>query len=532
MKCWVAVVWWSSWAAVGCGQADTESLLRRPTPRGADAGETADVERAVLRRDAESPLDAQQPDPAEPDAALPEPELVYGERCPANEQRASVRTEIRICLPPAPPDGTEERLDPTRLDLDGLLLTCGEAPIPTEARISLPHCVSLVPAVELPELTRCELAGAGSVRTTRGRTMVVGASSFGTAPRVLFRLSAPLTNPQFESYWLDEGLSAPAVSVAGHSLEDAFGASRIGDDEAELEWSTTTTPAAPVNRDGLGVAEAAGTIRAVWASRPSGDSELTDVWLAHWPLGADGFDPGTQIVARTASITHRFPQVVHDGAHRVAVSWIQLCRTPPCDDDQLGTFLMTSRDGGRTFDTPSRVGALPSRLARVPVLWLSSRGPLLIRRIASTVSGVPAELELALIDRLDVPLARFAWDDETTTLLPLPGDRIMVVGRTHLALVAPDGSVTTRAIEDGHSAQLKPNGELVRFTTEGYVRVSSDLGQTFRRVGVLQRNAETFDDDSIATWVGDNRILYLDRRTHTFATPSLYPGERCDDYGR
>ena len=62
------------------------------------------------------------------------------------------------------------------------------------------------------------------------------------------------------------------------------------------------------------------------------------------------------------------------------------------------------------------------------------------------------------------------------------------------------------------------------------MRVSSDLGQTFSLVGVLQRATGFPGDDAVVTWVGDNRILYLDRRTHEFATPSLYPGETCDDF--
>lgn len=518
--------------AFGCAEAETGTLLRPPPPDRRDAGAPGDAETSGRRLDAaQTPdgalLDAGRPGPAPPDASEPERQSISGSTCPT--ARASIRTQVRYCLPPEP-GFEDEALDPSQLDTQGLLLLCAMVPMPTTARLNQPRCVDLVPTRELPELSSCYLTGGGSAGTTRGRTLILGQLTFATAPRVLFRVGPPTLNGEFESYWLDAGNAAPAVSVTGHSIAGSFGASRMRDDEANLQWSTTTTPAAPINRDGLGVAEAGAVVRAVWASRPSTTDTRTSVWMASWSDGTPGFDPGTEIVARTASITHRFPQVVHDGANRVSVAWLQVCRTEPCPDSQLGIFVMSSQDGGRSFTTPSRVDALPSRLDRRPVLWMSSRGPLVIRRIAETVSGGPAELELLPVDRLDAPRARFAWPDAIATLLPLPGDRIMVVGGSHLALVEADGTVTTRVIEDGNRAELKPNGDLVRFTSEGHVRVSSDLGQTFRLVGQLQRNVGFPEDDSIASWVGDDRILYVDRRTHEFATPSLYPGESCDDF--
>lgn len=521
-----------SCVASGCAEAETGTLLRPPPLDRHDAGARADAEASGMRPDAaQTPdgalPDADRPDRAPPDATEPERQRISGLACPTT--RASMRARVRYCLAPEP-GFEDEALDPAQLDTRGLLLTCAMMPIPTVAQRTEARCVDLVPTRELPELTSCEVSGGGSAGTTRGRTLNLGQLTFATAPRVLFRVGSPTLNAEFESYWLDAGNAAPAVSVAGHSIAGSFGASLMRDDETGLRWSTTTTPAAPINRDGLGVAEAGGVLRAVWASRPSTTDERTSLWLASWSGSTPGFDPGTEIVARTASISHRFPQVVHDGADRVSVAWLQVCRTEPCPETQLGIFVMASQDGGRSFATPSRVGAVPSRLDRRPLLWMSSRGPLVIRRIADTVSGGPAELELLPVDRLQAPRARFAWPDDLATLLPLPGDRIMVVGGSHLALVEADGSSTTRIIEDGSHAELKPNGDLVRFSSAGHVRVSSDLGQTFSLVGVLQRATGFPGDDAVVTWVGDNRILYLDRRTHEFATPSLYPGETCDDF--
>lgn len=522
----------SGCVALGCAEAETGTLLRPPPPDRRDAGTPGDAETSGRRLDAaQTPdgalPDADRPDRAPPDASEPERERISGLACPTT--RASMRARVRYCLAPEP-GFEDEALDPAQLDTGGLLLTCAMVPIPTVAQRAEARCVDLVPTRELPELTACAVSGEGSAGTTRGRALILGPNSFMTASRVLFRVGVPTLNGEFESYWLDAGNAAPAVSVTGHSIAGSFGASLMRDDETRLRWSTTTTPAAPINRDGLGVAEAGGVVRAVWASRPSTTDARTSVWMASWPDGTPGFDPGTEIVARTASISHRFPQIVHDGAARVSVAWLQVCRAEPCPNAQPGIFVMSSLDGGRSFATPSRVDGLPSRLDRRPVLWMSSGGPLVIRRIADAVSGGPAELELLPVDRLEAPLARFAWPDDLATLLPLPGDRIMVVGGSHLALVEADGTVTTRIIEDGSRAELKPNGDLVRFTSEGHVRVSSDLGQTFRLVGVLQRNVGFPGDASIASWVGDNRILYVDRRTHEFATPSLYPGETCDDF--
>ena len=261
-------------------------------------------------------------------------------------------------------------------------------------------------------------------------------------------------------------------------------------------------------RSAIGMGPMDGGDMALAVDAPGG-GRLHAVWFRNDPLcilyarsteDDSGFEPQRVLVERGAEIIEARPSVTADGRGQVFIAW-HGATFEKVDDAHRAVFLMTSRDGGDSFDPPIVIsrpseGACgccsPETFAADDGVWVSyraagenvRRGQHLLR---STETGS------AFVDQLIQPWPIGACPVTTTTFARGP-DATRVAWET-------EGQVYFASVHDLDDA-VSPGGE-ARFRRKNPVIATNQRGETllawgdapgYRAGGTL--NWQLFDADN------------------------------------
>ena len=261
-------------------------------------------------------------------------------------------------------------------------------------------------------------------------------------------------------------------------------------------------------RSAIGMGPMDGGDMALAVDEPS-VGRLHAVWFQNDPLRIlytrstedhSGFEPQRALVERAAEIIEARPSVTTDGRGQVFVAW-HGATIENADDAHRAVFLMTSRDGGDTFDPPIVIsrpseGACgccsPEAFAADDGVWVSyraagenvRRGQHLLR---STETGP------AFVDQLIQPWPIGACPVTTTTFARGP-DATRVAWETEGQVYFASVHNVNDAVSPGGEARFRRKNPVIATNQRGATLLAWGDAPGYRAGGTL--NWQLFDADN------------------------------------